>query len=297
LFFNQSFNNVGTTNGEYAEFGLFGNFSLVFDRGEHFLKVDSRMALSLRDPQTQAAFSTNDYFEGSALYAFNIKNPWVGPYVRAGFKTRIYPGYLYLNSSSDTGQARVNRLDGTVDVYEFGGEANPDDLRLQISEAFAPFILEQELGANLKAAKIDLILLKLDLATRIGYGFREGLTNGLLVVDGDEDGNVVNLFEVDNYWTHGPLIGGNATVTFARWLFASGDASLMAPLRDRDRAGDDFLERLLLDVSATGGFRFPALSFLHASLDYTLRLRRDGYLTSDTQFAHAIMARANLQIF
>jgi hypothetical protein len=39
------------------------------------------------------------------------------------------------------------------------------------------------------------------------------------------------------------------------------------------------------------------LSFFYGSIDYTLRLQREGYLTDDTQFAHAVMARANLQLF
>jgi hypothetical protein len=68
-------------------------------------------------------------------------------------------------------------------------------------------------------------------------------------------------------------------------------------VRETDRAGDGFADRLLIDLSATGGLKFPSLSFFYGSLDYTLRLQRDGYLTDKTQFAQSVMARANLQLF
>jgi len=297
LVFDQQSRVIGTTNGTSTVVGLFGNFSMVFDRGPHFLKVDSRLNVNVMDPRYASAFSTTDFFEGSALYAFNIKNPWVGPYARAGFRTKVYPGYLYLENDGPSGVVNVNRLDGSVDSYAFGSQSNVDDLRIEVAKAFAPLVLQQEIGANLKAVDIDLRLFELSVATRLGFGFREGISNGLLVVDGQEDGGVVNLFEVDDYWTLGPVAGASATVTFARWLFGSAEAGVMVPVRDTDRAGSDFADRLLIDLSGTGGFKFPALSFFYASVDYTLRLQRDGYLTSNTQFAHSIMARANLQIF
>jgi hypothetical protein len=73
---------------------------------------------------------------------------------------------------------------------------------------------------------------------------------------------------------------------------------MMVPLQDRDRAGDSFGGRLLMDFSGTGGLKIPALTrFLYASFDYTFRLERDGYLTSETQFDHTLMARANITLF
>jgi hypothetical protein len=295
---NQQRKIVGTTNGNSGQVGLFGNFSLVLDRNNHFLKVDSQLHLTVRNPETADSFSTSDFFQGSGLYAFNINNPYVGPYARVAFQTKVFPGYLYLKEDEmATGAVNVHRLDGSVDTFEFGGEANSDNLRIEIAEAFAPFVLQEEVGANLKAVDLDLRLLQLSVATRLGFGLRQGITNGLLVVEGSERGTPVELFERDNYFTLGPVAGASATVTFARWLFGSGEFGMMLPLRDTDRAGDNLARRLLLDLSATGGLKFPSLSFFYGSIDYTLRLQREGYLTDDTQFAHAVMARANLQLF
>jgi hypothetical protein len=296
--FNQQANVVGNTNGVNALVGLFGNFSLVFERDKHFLKADAQLQLTVRDPETAGSFSTNDYLKGSALYALNINNPFVGPYARVSFQTKVFPGYLYLEEDEmATGVVNVNRLDGTVDTFEFGGEANADDLRIKLAEPFAPLILQEEIGGNLKAVDIDLVLLDVNVATRLGFAFRQGITNGLLVVDGDERGTPINLVEVDNYTTLGPVAGANATVTFARWLFGSGEVGVMVPVTNTDDAGDGFGERLLIDLAATGGLKFPSLSFFYGSFDYTLRLQRDGFLTQDTQFAHSVMARANLQLF
>src|SRR5690606_32456580 len=125
-----------------------------------------------------------DRWEAAALYAYNIGNPYVGPYARASFSTRVTPGYLYLEEE-DGANVTVNiaRANGDLETLTYGDEANQDDLRIRVAKAFAPITLQEEIGANLKAATIDLLLLKLDVATRLGFGFRQGFVNDLLVVD------------------------------------------------------------------------------------------------------------------
>lgn len=194
----------------------------------------------------------------------------------------------------------INNPDGTLkETRVFGDQANPDDLRLKVAKPFAPFQLQEEIGVNLKAVDLDLILLKLNVGTRIGFGFRQGFTNGLLVVDGDEGDDPVVFREVANYNTLGPVIGANATVTFARWLFGSAQFGLLAPvLNNLDSQSDNFGGRLLLDFQGQAGFKVPILTnLLFASADYTFRLERDAFITSDTQFEHALMARASVTLF
>ena len=136
------------------------------------------------------------------------------------------------------------------------------------------------------------------MATRVGWGFRQGITEGLLVVDGDERGTPVTLNEVDDYFTTGPLVGASANLTFARWLFGQAEIAGLLPVQDSDRAGSTAAKRLLLDASGTAGLKFPALtSMLHASFDYTFRMQRDGFLTDKTMFDQIVMARVSLQLF
>ncbi len=299
LWMNQKRAVVGGTNGVSALVGAFSNFGMVFDRGPHFVTVDAKLQLNLQDAPTSGMFASTDYLEAGALYAYNINNPYVGPYARAGFKTRVFPGYLYLaEEETGAGQVVINRLDGEVETHLFGSEAHPDDLRLEVAKPFAPFILQEEFGANLKAVDLDLKLLELSVATRVGWAFRQGLTNGLLVVDGDERGASVTLNEVDDYFTTGPLAGASANLTFARWLFGQAEFAALMPVQNRTQAGDSAGSQVLLDASGTAGLKFPALtSKLHASFDYTFRLQRDGFLTSKTMFDQIIMARMSLQLF
>jgi hypothetical protein len=299
LWLNQKRAVVGGTNGLSSLVGLFGNLGIVLDEGPHFLTVDGKLQLNLQDAPTSGVFATTDYLEASALYAYQIGNPYLGPYARAGFRTGVFPGYLYLASDSDpTGEVVVHRRDGSSESYTFGGEANPDDLRIQLASPFAPFILQEEVGANLKAATLDLKLLQATVATRLGWGFRQGIANDLLVVKGEERGSLVTLQEVGNYYTTGPLVGANANITFARWLFGQAEAGALLPVQDADRAGSSLRRRILVDMSGTAGLKFPALtSFLHASFDYSFRLQRDGYLTGKTMVDQSVMARVSLQIF
>jgi hypothetical protein len=289
---------VGGTSGVSALVGLFGHFSLVFDEGDHFLSVTSDLNLTLSDLAVASFASTQDRWETAALYAYNLGNAFVGPYARGSFSTRVFPGYLYLDGDGDTVQIDIVRPDGTVDTQVRGGQANQDDLRIEVARPFAPFVLQEEVGANLKAVRLDLLLLKASVGTRLGFGFRQGITNGLLVADGDERGSPVRLVEVEDYDTLGPALGADATVTFARWLFGSARFGLLVPLVDTDAAGTSFGDRLLLDLAGTAGLKMPALTaFLFASFDYTFRLQKDGYVTPDVQFDHTLMGRINVTIF
>ena len=193
----------------------------------------------------------------------------------------------------------------------FGSKANPDDLRVRVSDPFSPFILQEELGANLKAINLDLLLVKLAVATRVGFGFRQGFISNLLVVD--ETGETPSsgrlaMHTADDYSTLGPVIGANATVTFARWLYGSSGFQMMFPLTNTDSELDNtvspmypklgFADQLLIDFTGTAGLRLPLLTdFLFASFDWTFRLERDAFITARTQFDQTLMARVNLSLF
>jgi hypothetical protein len=300
LMFNQMRNAVGKTSGTTAQFGVFGNFGLVIDKGVHFIDVNANMRLDLIDPVTGSLTPSHDRFEASGLYSYKLQNEYIGPYVRGSMKTRIFPGYVYFESDAPT--ITLNIVDGegaAIRTETLGTEANPDDLRYKVAKPFAPLQLQEEIGANLKAVDLDLLLLKLNVGTRLGFGFRQGLMNELLVVDGDEDASTVTLRQVDDYNTLGPVIGANASVTFARWLFGSAQFGLLIPLTSTDDSrSDNFGGRLLIDFSGTAGFKVPILAnLLFASADYTFRLERDAFITADTQFEHALMARASVTLF
>jgi hypothetical protein len=297
----QRTNVVGGTSGVTVLAGLFGNFSLVLDRDNHFLSVSSELALNLNDPAIGKVWSTQDRWDASALYAYNLNNPYLGPYARASFQTRVFPSYLYLNSEADRVDITLVDQDGNTSEITIGNESNLDDLRIRVSKPFSPMVLQEELGANLKAVSLDLLLLKLTVATRLGFGFRQGIMTELYVPEGDPDDSDLTalvLREVENYNTLGPVLGADATVTFARWLFGAAQFGMMLPVKDQEDAGDNFGDRLLFDLSGTAGLKLPALtSFLFASFDYNFRLQKDGFVLDEVQFDQTLMARLNLSIF
>ena len=294
-------NVVGGTSGVTALVGLFGNFGLVFDRDNHFLSVTSDLAITLNDPAVASIASTQDHWDAAALYAYNIGNPYIGPYGRASFSTRLFPGFLYFEEGQDdTVTVNIVDTDGGMTTKVYGEEANQDDLRIKVAKPFAPITLQEELGANLKAVNLDLLLLKATVATRLGFGFRQGIMNGLLVevADEEEPTRTLTLAEVDDYSTLGPVLGMGANVTLVRWLFGAGQFNMMVPLKDKEEAGDDFGERLLWDISGSAGLKLPALtSFLFASIDYTFRVQKDGFVEDNVQFDQTLLARLNVSLF
>jgi hypothetical protein len=310
LMFNQRANAVGMTSGTNAIFGLFANFGLIFDKGDHLFDVNSDLKLDLIDPYTGSVQPTADRFSASGLYSYKLNNPYLGPYVRGAMRTRIFPGYLYLESGRPTTTVTIDRPNGMTETQTIGNEANPDDLRVKVAKPFGPFLLQEEIGANVKAIDLDLLLVKLNVGTRLGFGFRQGFMNGLLVVkpesDVDEPTDPIQLREAESYNTLGPVIGANASVTFARWLFGSAQFGMLLPVMntsDIPKIGSSmdevgFASRLLIDFSGSAGFKVPILTNLvFASADYTFRLERDAFITNSTQFEHALMARASVTLF
>jgi hypothetical protein len=152
----------------------------------HFIDVNAEMRLDLLDPVTGSLTPTHDRFQASGLYSYKLNNEYLGPYVRGSMTTRIFPGYVYFENSADTIMLNIVDSNGmTIRTATLGGEANRDNLRYKVAKPFAPLQLQEEVGANLKAITLDLLPLKLNLGTRLGFGFRQGLMNELLVVDGD----------------------------------------------------------------------------------------------------------------
>ncbi|HUS31471.1 MAG TPA: hypothetical protein VMZ53_23360 [Kofleriaceae bacterium] len=299
VLFTQVRNGVGTTSGTTAQLGLFGNFGLVIEKGVHFIDVNADAKLDLFDPVTGSLVPMHDRFQASGLYAYHLENSFLGPYVRMGMVTHVFPGYVYLERDQP-GTIIVEHVDGTETSRSFGQKADPDDLRIQVAKPFAPLKLQEELGANIKAVDIDLLVVKVNVGTRVGFGFRQGIMNGLIVARSHGDADpIIRFREVDDYTTLGPVIGANASVTFARWLFGSAQFGLLAPLTSTDSSqSDNFGGRLLMDFSGTAGFKVPILTNLvTASADYSFRLERDAFITARTQFEHALMARANITLF
>ena len=310
LMLNEKEDVVGSTSGFTTVASLFGNFSLVFDRGNHFLSINSEQSLGLTGTPGYSLARNTDRWEGSLLYAYNINNPYIGPYARQWFKTSVAPGYLYLNSNDPEVEVDIRKKKGMTDSRIFGTQANPDNLRVRIADPFSPFILQEELGANLKAINLDLLLVKLAVSTRVGFGFRQAFISNLLVVDntGESGANgPVAMHEADDYSTLGPVIGANATVTFARWLYGSSGFQMLFPLQNTSTEVDNtaaiptelgYASKLVLEFTGTAGLRLPLFTdFLFGSFDWTFRLERDPFITARTQFDQTLMARVNLSLF
>src|SRR5215831_2195933 len=293
LMLNEKEQVVGSTSGLTSVWALFGNFSLVLDKGNHFLSVVSEQQLGLTSQPTSSLQRNSDRWETSALYAYNLNNKYVGPYARSSFRTQLFPGYLYLkNEQGSTVAVTTHFKNGMVTTTVYPMFASPDSLRVRIADPFTPFILQEELGANLKAIDLDLYLVKLSVSTRLGWAFRNGLLSSLKVVQGNDKGPTVQLYERDDYFTTGPIIGAGATVTFARWLYGASQFGMIFPVKDTEVASFGVL--LLIDLAGTAGLRLPAFtSFLFGSFDYTFRVTRDAYITNDTQFDQTLMARLN----
>ena len=97
------------------------------------------------------------------------------------------------------------------------------------------------------------------------------------------------------------VVGVSEHGTYVRVLVQTEVTLSLAIASARDAVTLDVqhgLKRLLVDLSATGGFKVPVLTdLLYASADYTLRVQRDGYMTGATMLDQVVMARASLQLF
>ena len=224
-----------------------------------------------------------------ALYVYRVL-PWLGPYVRLGFQTQLFPGHLTFDEPTDL--VREDCPGGGEDCWL--GEAKS---RFEVSKPFSPIELRGGVGLSFLITASYIF----DANIRFGIGARGLFNRGLL----DRRQTLSPSARADSayacadpmacrplavmrkkgdafqYGLEATLVG---TLRLTRWVIANTELEFLEPF-------DDF-ENPVVDWETTVGFRFTSF----VSLNYIFKLLMDVERSDSLQTEHRILLRFTWRI-
>ena len=233
-------------------------FSSIFEAEEGFIQIDPQ------DQEPLPLQKTSDRLRLDLLYT-RFSTPRLGPYVRFGLLSNVFESNVLV--TEPTVVVKQN-LDGSQTTELVA--ANED---FKVSGAFAPLLLREGAGANLRLVRSRVA----SLDWRVGLGFRQNQYNGAYVQESAEQG-LQTYFEQEDF----NQTGLETTIV--------GDVRLRRLLLNTnlDLFGDfDEFDAPTVDWRNTFSYRLTGA----LSVDYRVDILDQPQVTADTQVTQNLLFR------
>jgi hypothetical protein len=264
-------NVVGQNDGTSLLLG--GNLlgGLDFIEGDH--KVSNTLSYNTswaRTPVIDEFVKNNDSIQLENLYNYFLTD-WIGPYARLSFETSLFPTERV---TADAQNYEITELDGGID-------ARTTD-RLRLADPANPFELFQSAGIFLEPVRKQAIQAEL----RVGFGARETLASGVLVVQDDPDTAPVEVEELDDAIQAGAeaFLGAKGEFPEQRLSYRLG-ATALIPFVNNDDTDRSSVE--LTRLGFNGDITYNALEWL--GLSYNVKVLDDPQLLNKTQVQNSLL--------
>jgi len=244
--------------------------SFYFDTLLQYLKekhyVYSR--LNLEEAFTQedlGRFEKNiDFWRLDALYAYKLW-PSLGPYVRAGVESTIFPGFLYFDSPRDVSWVKDGETRRT-----WSGRR-----QFQVTDSMFPMVLKGGTGLRFNTPPLSW----LDLWALLGVGGRFTVTNHMFAsadVSGTDPYEVNRIHSFEDFGAESTVV---ARATLTRWVLLNTEFEVFAPF-------DDFL-----DPSFRWDNNLALRITSYVSISYIYRMKFEPSLNDALQHDHQALLR------
>jgi hypothetical protein len=223
-----------------------------------------------RTPVIDEFVKNYDTIELEDIYSYYVTE-WFGPYGRLSFKSSLFETNRV---TADQRDYAISRLDGSTDTQTTD--------RLELADPFEPFELTQSVGLFTNPVREQAI----DLSLRVGFGARQALAEGTLVVQDDEATDVIEVVEIDDAIQAGfeGFLGVEGDFPEQRTSYRAGFEALI-PVANNDDTGRSGLELTRWGLNA--GVTYSMFDWL--GLSYDLRLLRDPQLLDKTQVQNSVL--------
>ena len=232
-----------------------------------------------RTPVIDEFVKNNDSIQLENLYNYFVTE-WFGPYGRLSFETSVFP----------TERVTADPVDYDLPPY---GEVDPDrsTRRLRLAEPFNPFELFQSAGVFIEPVRAQALQMEL----RVGFGARETLADGVLVVQDDSNtSNRIEVVELDDAIQAGAeaFLGAKGKFPEQRLSYRAGGTMLM-PFINNDDTDRSSVE--LTRLGFTGDITYNALEWLGVS--YNVKVLDDPQLLNKTQVQNSVLLTFSYAFF
>jgi hypothetical protein len=214
-----------------------------------------------------------DLLRGDALYTYDIKGS-TGPYVRGSAESHAFPTDLIVAEDSTF---VTTFADGSTETTEVAANET-----FRLSEAWAPTLLREGVGMNtsfLEKARST------NFNFRIGYGMRQSLYDGALVLNDSEGTAAIEYATVSSFYQEGIEATVVATLRLPGWIVYSTDLELFADFQTLDKPSASWRNTLSLRITR------------NLSLNYYLNVDYEPLIIDELQIHQSLLFRASWSIF
>jgi hypothetical protein len=213
-----------------------------------------------------------DEMKFDALYVYRAL-PWLGPYIRVGSSTALFPGYVYLDDKTE-----LLEVDAKGQTLRSLGTHEGNYL---ISRSGAPSQIKAGGGLGFLITGSYW----LDANLRIGIGGRALYTRKTLSpVTFNDSPRTLTVRRLGDAYQYGAEATLVATLRISRWILAATDLEILEPFTD--------WRHPIVEWDNSVGIRIA--SFL--SVNYIFRLLSDKDRSEHLQTEHRVLLRFSWQI-
>ena len=294
LSWNRADNVVGRQFGNTVTLNAFLDWSLRYIDPRHLvylrLQVDEGQSVQPGQNFFEWRQKTYDELDTNGIYILRLL-PWLGPYVRFGLETNLFPGWYTFERTSPELEKDLVLLDENGNVQE-RRPPPPSDERweLRLADSFDPLELREGAGLSFDLTPWQV----LDLHLRTGLGARQYFVSSLLQkreyrsTDADQTCLEANCFQkVPSTMMLGWEAGLVGSARLSRWLMIDSELDTLVPFTT-SRGGRDPA------VNWKNTISLRLVSF--ASLAYVTRLDYDRALSDKLQFEQRILLRFTFDV-
>ena len=251
--------------------GMYLDFLAQYRPEKHLVYLRLRSEEGIVQVAKQPWQKDRDELKLDALYIYRLLQ-WLGPYVRFGYKSAIFPGYY-----SFTGEKGFVKVEADGTQTDLGRYTD----RFRLSDWVSPIELKGGVGISL----LGVVSYVLDANLRVGFGARALFKRGLLgVVGTSDDGRVRVATSTDDY-NYGLETTAVATLRLTRWVLATTEFDMLETVKDPKHP----------IISWENNIALRLVSFL--SLNYIFKLRYDRDIPpGDLQTEHRVLMRFTWEI-
>jgi len=270
--FNRRSDMVGYPSGNGFTLGGYFDFLAQFKPLKHYLYLRLKLEEKQIKVPSQPFQKDLDEAKLDALYVYRVL-PWLGPYVRVGATTSLFPGYTWL--SDDTA---VRLVDATgAPIASLGTHKG----QFKLSPSMSPSELKAGAGLGFLVAGSYWF----DANIRVGIGGRALFTRGLLTAyaftDAPRTLDVRRRGNAYQYGAEGTFVG---SLRITRWVLATTELEVLEPFTD--------FAHPIVTWDSDVGIRLASF----VSVNYIFRLLEDRDQSDRLQTEHRVLLRLSWQI-
>lgn len=283
LSMNSNQNVVGQTDGFSTLFGVGLVGGLDYLRGNYEMRNTLKLNESFaRTPAVPEFLKTNDVVDVENLHNYFFTK-WMGAFGRFNLRTNLFSTYDV--RSEDINYVLVDDEGAVVDsnINEPVVGTSAQTVRTRLNGSFAPLDLSESLGVFAEPIRT----VPFNLSTRVGFGARQTLADGVrIVADDAATENVVEVKSLENVVQAGAeaFVGIKGSLENKRITYTVG-GSAMLPFLNNDARSRSTTE--LARLAAEANVTFNVVEWLN--IVYSGKAIRDPQLIDDIQLQNNLL--------